>query len=195
MNLRLIGDIHNNVHVINDLLTDYLDYDLNIQLGDFGIGYGAEWTLNDFNSNKFKILSGNHDNYSLLNTFPHNLGKFGFFDGIFFISGAANHGNPKFIWESIELNLDEREECLKLWNKVCNDIKIVLSHDGPRSIVSKLLKKEIIPTITNTLLDELFKIHQPRYWFFGHHHKNVFLQENETYFHCLGKNKEFSIKI
>lgn len=60
--LRLIGDLHADHDAINDVLQSCHHYDLTIQLGDFGAGFGAEAYLPLISPNTFKVLQGNHDN-------------------------------------------------------------------------------------------------------------------------------------
>jgi predicted phosphodiesterase len=92
MRIQFVGDIHGNIQAIDALRLNHTQYDLTIQVGDFGIGFGAEGYLGYFDPNLFKILFGNHDNYFTLSQYPHNLGRFGIynFNGykIFFIGGA-----------------------------------------------------------------------------------------------------------
>jgi hypothetical protein len=197
--LRLIGDLHADHNAINDALQTCHHYDLTIQLGDFGAGFGAEAYLPLISPNTFKVLQGNHDNPTLLADFPHNLGRFGVFDlgdkKIFFVAGAwsidvvLRTPNVNW-WDNEQLSYKEAEDCLSLWENVCKDIDLVISHDGP-DIFTKLIKKALpTKTFTASLLGELYNIHQPPLWRIGHWHRSIQAQIGDTHFKCLNLNEE-----
>ena len=78
--LRLVGDLHGDPHAINQMKQSVDRYDLTIQIGDFGAGFGAESYLTNADPDKLKIMAGNHDCYEELAKTPYNLGRFGSFD-------------------------------------------------------------------------------------------------------------------
>lgn len=71
------------------------------------------------------------------------------------------------------------------------DIKpdIVITHDCPESVCLYLLPvgARLYQNITGWALDELFNIHQPKIWRFGHHHKSWRMTINGTDFRCLNE--------
>lgn len=200
MTLRLIGDIHGEYREIYEIIRTQFDYDLTIQLGDFGVGFGTvESYLNDLNSDRVKILHGNHDNPTILANYPHDLGRFGVYDfygmKIFFVAGAwsidQQYRKPGFTWwHNEELSFKEITDCLDLWEKVCNDIDLVITHDCPNSVSQIILKKAPILTSTGRLLEEMFKIHQPPKWRFAHWHLDFECKIGNTKFKCLNINKQ-----
>lgn len=204
MKIRLIGDVHGNHQVINQMLQSCHFYDCTIQLGDFGAGFGAEAYLPLISEEKFRVLHGNHDNPKILANYPHNLGRFGVFEcggkKIFFVAGAWSidyaYRTPGLSWWSDEeLSMSECEECLTLWEKVCNDIDIVITHDGPPNFTQHI--KGLFPIETNTgrLLWEIWKIHNPPVWFCGHWHKSCVKKIGDTEFRCLNINEEFVLEF
>lgn len=202
--LRLIGDIHGDLHEIYSLIQTMYDYDLTIQLGDFGIGFGAEDYLPDLNPEFVRILQGNHDNPSLIKQFPNDLGRFGVFDfygyKIFFVAGAQSIDEyirkPQINWwHNEQLGFKEQNDCLDLWEEVCESIDLVISHDCPLDVTRWILRQEPRGSATGRLLQEMFKIHEPPLWIFAHYHINFKCKMNKTEFKCLGLNKQLVLNI
>jgi len=198
MNLRLCGDLHGDSQKINKLLQSCHNYDLTIQLGDFGAGFGAEKYLDNVSSDIFRVLHGNHDDPSILARYPHNLGRFGIFEigkkKIFFIAGAKSidieSRTPGYDWwPNEELSFQECDECLTLWEENCKEIDMVISHDGPIPCTQLILKTAPFNTFTGRLLWEIWKIHKPPMWYFGHYHKPFKKKIQSTMFQCLDINE------
>jgi len=203
MTLRLLGDVHGDQHTINDWLSDYLNYDLNISVGDFGIGFGASYIFDEADPNRFKICAGNHDNYSLLKQHPHNLGDFGVFEfgdkKIFFVRGArsidAIRRTPGIDWwPDEELDLGQSYDCLDLWEKECDGVDFVISHDCPLNATNIIHHSWPEESHTGTLLWHMWRHHEPPAWYFGHHHRDWSQMIGRTYFHCLNIGKELVIE-
>lgn len=197
MKIRLCGDVHGDNQVINRWIQDH-QFDLTIVLGDFGAGFGSEKMLNHADPDKFKVLFGNHDNYNILAEYPHNMGRFGQFEfggiNFFFVGGAWSidyeFRTPGFDWwENEELSYKESNDCLDLWDEVKNDVDIVLSHDCPISVAHNILGFWPNQTHTSALLQEMYKIHQPKRWYFGHYHKGKTINHQDTVFRCLNINE------
>jgi len=199
MRLRVVGDTHGEREPITKMLQTCNSYALTIQLGDFGVGFGAEAYLPRVSSDRFKVLPGNHDNYSLLAQYPHNLGRFGVFEfagyKIFYVGGAYSidqHSRIEGVswWRNEELSYVEAEECLQLWETVCKNVALVLSHDGPPEFTKHILKSMPEDTHTGRLLQEMYKIHQPKQWIIGHWHKSFRKKIGKTAFRCLNIDEE-----
>jgi predicted phosphodiesterase len=200
MRIQFVGDIHGNIQAIDALRLNHTQYDLTIQVGDFGIGFGAEGYLGYFDPNLFKILFGNHDNYFTLSQYPHNLGRFGIynFNGykIFFIGGAWSRDwqcRTEWIswWHDEELSMKEGSDCLDLWEQNCKEINLIVSHDCPLEIYQDILN--IVPNNTNTqrLLSEIWTIYAPPKWIFGHYHQSYVKQIGNCEFRCLNINEPY----
>ncbi len=196
--LRLVGDVHGDYQALNELTQSCQFYDLTIQIGDFGIGFGAEKFLDRVSSDRLRVLHGNHDNWNILKQYPHDLGRFGVFEfagkQIFFVAGAwsIDHAlrTPGYDWWSCEeLSYEEADQCLTLWEKVCNDIDLVITHDAPPNVGYHILKAFPTDTHTGRLLWEMFKIHNPPAWRFGHWHKKFQKTIGTTDFRCIDINE------
>lgn len=212
MKLRIIGDIHGESAVFNKISQSLHKYDLSVQVGDCGIGFARhkqtklpEEYLQTMPSDKFKIIAGNHDNHEVLLSFPHYLGRFGTFEFanklFFFVSGACSTDIEQRTegfdwWRHEELNYLEYLECLNLWDKVHRKVFAVLSHDCPMMVSHALgLSYEAGKTSTRQLLSQLYDIHEPPNWFFGHHHQSKTIKHRETVFRCLNINEELVLEF
>jgi len=74
---------------------------------------------------------------------------------------------------------------------------IMLTHDCPETISPYLLRPgaQIYQNQTGYFLQELFNIHQPKRWFFGHYHKSWQMTINGTDFRCLNELETCSLEI
>ena len=199
MKLRLCGDVHGDHNAIIQILQSCHHYDLTIQMGDYGAGFGAEAYLPLVPHEKFRVLHGNHDNPAILARYPHDLGRFGVLEfgdkKIFYVAGAWSIDyqwrTPGLSWwPNEELDYTEAEECLKLWENVCADIDLVISHDGPPVFTQYIKNVYPIETFTGSLLWEMYKIHKPQLWRIGHWHKSFDKKIQSTHFRCLNINEE-----
>lgn len=197
--LRLVGDLHGDHDAINKVLQSCHRYDLTIQLGDYGAGFGAEAYLPLISPDTFKVLHGNHDNPDVLERFSHNLGRFGTFEFagklIFFVAGAYSidvaYRTPGLSWWAREeLSYEEGLSCLTLWESVCKDVDLVLSHDIPHEVCIMINRSEPVSTSTAQLLSQMAKIHSPPLWRFGHWHKTWRNTVNGTEYRCLNINEQ-----
>jgi len=204
MKLRLIGDIHGNPKSINNIKQTLHNYDLTIQLGDFGVGFGAEQYLNNIDSNKLKILQGNHDSPGLLSQLPHALNRFGILElndkKLFYIGGARSIDTESRIpllnwWPDEQLSYKECNDCLELYEKECKDIDIILSHDIGINIGMQVLGFWPQENLTNKLLYELWKIKEPEFHYFGHYHRSFNKKISNTNYRCLDINEMIILDI
>lgn len=207
MKLRVVGDIHGKASVINSITQSLHYYDLTVQIGDFGLGFpkfNKEKTPEEFlekeNSGCFKILLGNHDDYQSAKEYPQVLERFGTFEFadklFFYVSGADSVDRNQRTqgidwWDYEELSQKEGLDCLELWGSVKEKVYGVFSHDCPMSVAHSLgLGQDSVKSYTRQLLQQLYDIHEPHLWFFGHHHMSKTIKHRTTTFRCLGINEE-----
>lgn len=192
--LTFQGDLHGDLHAAKRAT---IQGEQIIQLGDLGIGFAANWLVESkiSNRNDYWFIRGNHDNPDLCRTNPRYLGEFGYDEalGIFYISGARSVDRYKRIegvdwWRDEELTAKQQNECFDLFVKLRP--KIVVSHDSP---VTGLKKRYIEYDGTKRFLEALYAAHQPRHWFYGHHHVNFTKRHKSTYFTCVGEKSTHSI--
>jgi hypothetical protein len=208
MNLRIIGDVHGCIDTPHPKkkvsyrhLVENAKY--SIQLGDMGFNYaGLMYGLDPLHH---VFLPGNHDNYDNLPV--HALGDYGLLTfGVwttFFVQGEwsidikqrqkyEQDTGIKIWWENEELSPDQMRLCLECYTYAKPDV--VVSHTCPASISSKVGSPDVWgffgwdePQVskTQTLLQNMYEVHQPKLWLFGHFHRNWFYTEKNTDFICI----------
>jgi predicted phosphodiesterase len=196
MKIRIIGDVHGKYGEYLSI-TDGAEY--SVQVGDMGFTYDHMKELNPLNHS---FIGGNHDNYDIIGDVSHCHGNFGMRhkgDGArgpvleYFIARGAYSVDKEYRtegrswWRNEEMNHDEANRCLNKYHRLRPDI--VVSHDCPMSMTPFFLTNDykLIPSFTGKLLEEMFQIHQPKMWFFGHHHNSKVVEAKGTKFTCLNE--------
>jgi len=179
-----IGDVHGK---IDEYLSLRSSYPNTIQLGDLGFNYNK--IPHDLNH---VWIMGNHDNWSvthpcMLRDFgPYKLNGFEFF----YIAGAYSI-DKKYRTVGIDWFCEEETpyerllECIDYFASL--KPRVVVSHTCPLSAVFKLHGDCRFSSRTEHALEQMFSIHQPEYWIFGHHHKKFKKTINGTRFICLSE--------
>jgi hypothetical protein len=196
----IIGDIHGDIPKLFELADGLDDW---IQIGDLGWGF-VRSTIPKFPGNG-KAIRGNHDCPVSAREHPSYLGDFGVTDeGIFFCSGACT---PEFDrirrtagydwWPDEELSYAELKEMLALYEDTKPDI--VVTHDSPYFMYKALLGATATKhggwagdpnqNRTSQAFDEMFSIHRPKFWYFGHWHFPWAMQLKGTWFRCVDINE------
>ena len=215
--LRVIGDVHGSIskrlrlpdvpsyiEIVDDLDAD----DYSVQVGDLGFDY-SELSLLDPEQDKF--FYGNHDNLDTYYDSPNALGDYGMVNlgpwGFFFVRGAISidmesrkrveaKGLGKCWWAGEELSYREAALCFEEYRDAKPDV--VMSHDCPATI-SKMIgvpgileafgfKKDFVSQSQN-LLEQMFIVHQPKLWIFGHYHKSHDFTYKGCRFMCLAERE------
>ena len=205
--LRLCGDVHGNISAYIDLVKNF---DYSIQLGDLGFKYKP--IIMNLSSHFHKVLGGNHDNYTLekgvfVHQTSHFLGDYGVHDvpeigSFFFVRGGQSIDKSMRLvgidwWLEEELSYGDCAKVVQLYEQV--KPAFVITHECPESIIPYVSNMgrwnglPVGPSKTALLLQNLFEIHQPKFWFFGHHHKSWSMIVNGTNFRCLNELEVFDI--
>lgn len=197
--LRLIGDVHGRYEEYIRL-AQQAEY--SIQLGDLGFDYSL--VRKELDPARHRVLGGNHDNYEewegrFILQPPHFLGDFGThtvpdFGDFFFLRGGHSidkadrqEGLDWFPLE--EITYSQGMRALEMYS----DLKptLMLSHEAPTQLIDLVsgLKTwdgvPIRPSMTANLLGQMWEIHKPRLWVFGHHHRDWAMALEGTTFRCL----------
>lgn len=196
--LRFIGDAHGLFHKYKNLI---FDVDYSIQIGDFGFKEAWENLIKDgIDSNHHKVLGGNHDDYGFIysNNPPHFLGEFGEFYiedfKVFFVRGGFSIDYTMriegvSIWREEQLNYLQMERCIDVYTK--SKPNILITHCPPDGLMQRIHGEYYTPikSSTGALLHELYQIHQPTLWIYGHMHppKNFIKKVGDTNFVCLSE--------
>lgn len=189
--IRFIGDLHGNLHLYMHFLQGQ---EQTIQVGDLGFDYKP---LEQVDPDTHKCLGGNHDNYAHMRS-DHWLGDFGTyypkaFCPIFYVRGASSIDNATRLiginrHDEEQLNAQQRFDALEAY-KLAKP-KFVLSHDCPMSICEFAFGKkqwdnlEVKPSFTAQLLQAMLEYHVPKYWVFGHHHRQWSANFMGSQFEC-----------
>jgi len=201
--VRIIGDVHGKVAPYIRLIKD-VEY--SVAVGDIGFK-GTYHQLEHDHGKYFEapykhcFVPGNHDDYdnlpdwALVDCGIHNQGDLKFF----FIRGGESidqyhRTEGESWWRNEQLNFQESTDCLKAYEEAKPDV--VISHDCPLICYNRVITNSMKERGSHTarLLDECFKIHPPRHWFFGHHHQTMTWQITRTVFHCLGELDYFDVE-
>lgn len=195
----IVGDIHGKIREFDTLCDKFPKEDLIIQLGDFGFGFfrGYELEFVKRFPDNMKFITGNHDDPALAQANPNYLGKYGYLSDhkAFYLGGAfsvdRDWRTPGISWwPDEELSQDELLKAIEEYIK-CKP-EIVLTHDCPSSVMEpfcelRSFKMECGTSRTAKALDHMFNAHQPKAWYFGHHHISKTIEVKGTVFRCLNE--------
>lgn len=192
--ITLIGDVHGKYDKYHKILSRKEENPYTLQVGDFGFNYE---TLKNVDPAHHIFIGGNHDNYDKVESVSNYLGNYGYmvnFNGIdfFYYRGAYSIDRQYRTigidwWENEQVDITSFMKARELYGDIKPDI--VITHDCPESVSSCLLPPyaRLYQNITGWALDELFNIHQPKIWRFGHHHKSWRMNIRGTDFRCLNE--------
>lgn len=188
--MRIIGDVHGKHGAYLDLISNRK---FSVQVGDFGFDYSV---LDNVDPNNHKIIGGNHDNYDIIDNYPHFLGNFGNFenDGIsfFFVRGERSvdaHLRTEGIswWRNEELSMQQGYDAIAAYES-CKP-SVVISHGCPAEIMPYFITnpEKFHPSRTSQILDSMWSIHIPKFWIFGHHHNSKSMVISDCFCCCLNE--------
>lgn len=203
----MIGDTHGDFRYLELLIKQYKAKNVFI-CGDFGY-----WPINDkefmcpFINNNAKIYfcDGNHENHFALGKLLKKYGKKNPIEvceniyymprgsilnlngkKILFMGGAESMDKhlriPHFDWfpeESITINQINALKKTK--------IHTVISHAAPRFVLNDLENMAKRRYITPILLEHVFELYKPKYWYFGHYHQYYSNYIDDCWFYGLNK--------
>lgn len=211
---RIIGDVHGQVTRYITNRTPYAgakaltrtyasliaDAEESVQIGDMGWREDLEYVRNTVDSVRHKVIYGNHDDYD--NPLQHSLGDYGVYTPksvpltFFYIRGEHSidkkyrewYGPKKTWWHQEELDYQQMNECLALYEQVKPDV--LITHGCPsllynHGILTNAMKLE--PSRTAKFLDYVITAHRPKRHYFGHHHHDWKLELDGTRFECINE--------
>lgn len=193
--MRIIGDVHGKFDKYYKIAKEAKE---SVQIGDFG--FASEWLSlhnSDLDPAKHKVLGGNHDEYPTASNVPHYLGDYGVHNceefSFFFIRGALSidrHLRTTGVswWEDEELSYNSLNQAMDTYAIEKPDV--VISHTCPRTVAGRMFKpssKHEYKSVTESALEGMFKMHQPKIWIFGHWHQGAIVKIDGTTFRCLSE--------
>jgi hypothetical protein len=186
--MRFIGDIHGKLDQYKTIIDSC---DESIQVGDYGIGF-VDNTLRDTNH---KFIRGNHDNPKLCKKEPNWIKDGTFEDDIFYIGGASSIDRAMRYegvnwWRDEQLSFEELYNLYQKYSEYKPDI--VVSHECPDIISDSIMSKAGLGKFkdnsrTRDALQNMFMLHKPKLWIFGHWHFNFDEVILGTRFICLNE--------
>jgi len=208
--ILLIGDLHSKWASYIDILRDS-GIERSIQVGDFGWGMSLDpdpassafpkqfqqhLLTEDLDciGGNHKYFRGNHDNPVLCAQHKHCLPDVYVDDsiGLMSVAGAfsIDRGNRTLgydWWPEEELSYDQLFAAIDMYEKV--KPRVMLSHDCPESVVGHMFSRynPDFGSRTRSALDNMFSIHQPDLWVFGHWHNSHVYHQQGTKFVCLNE--------
>jgi len=178
--MRIIGDVHGEYAKYIPIINGCLD---SVQVGDMGFDYKPIEGLYE----RHKFIGGNHDNYDTISNQPNYLGDYGIYKDIGFVRGAKSTDIQWRTlgidyWREEELSYTQSIDCMNWYTHAKPEIMI--THDCPLVICSDM-GLEPIRSNTQQLLQNLYDIHQPKLWIFGHYHISKYGKIGMTKYRCL----------
>lgn len=200
--LRVVSDVHGKYELMDQL---NLHDKYVVQLGDMGFNY--QHLYENYDPNLLKVCLGNHDAYNnrpigfdLGDYGSAKLGpfKFWFVRGEFSIDCKIRADYelrgiwPKTWFDNEQLNENERQSCLREYGMT--KPRVVMSHGCPIFIKEKISNPDIMRSfgwpedmnsVTQQLLQDMWDVHQPELFIFGHFHRDWYHVEGNTTFICM----------
>jgi len=194
---RLIGDIHGDLSAYEKIIEGS---DNSIQIGDFGIGFAGDYwheKVADLHTNpNRRFIRGNHDDPGRCRETAGWIPDGTVQDDVMFIGGAWSIDAGRRVegvswWRDEENSWEDFYRFIDIYAQV--KPRVLITHDCPTEISKTMfidsglsLGDTAFKTRTGTALQNMFELHQPEQWYFGHwHHTKTYL-ENDTKFMCLG---------
>lgn len=199
--LRLIGDVHGKY---GGYICLAHEAKCSIQLGDMGFNYRR--IADELDPVRHRILGGNHDNYeeNAAGKFyfqpDHFLGDFGVHSVAgydFFYVRGGNSIDKEYRkegldwWPREQITYRQATEALALYDSIRPDY--VITHECPAGVIDFVSGgktwngRYIQPSMTANLLQQMFDSHKPKFWYFGHHHKDWEADLLGCKFQCLNE--------
>jgi predicted phosphodiesterase len=187
--LRIIGDVHGQVREYQKI-TSHVSH--SVQVGDMGFREEYAHINRHVDGRNHRFVAGNHDDYDNLPN--HALGDFGEEElgGVqfFYVRGAESIDKAHRIeglswWRDEEIGIEVGRSVISAYAR--SKPSMVISHDCPTQALPSLVINDGKENCsrTNQLLGRLFEIHQPKMWFFGHHHQTKSKVIGGCIFQCL----------
>lgn len=180
--VTFVGDVHDEVP---KYLQETEGLDRVIQVGDFLCG---KTFFERYIPEHHRFIHGNHDDVRQYSRMPQFIDPGTFCHGVFCIGGSDH--SPRHRKPMDLPNLDFIRAAYKEYLP-----EYVCSHTCPSVCGDLMTFGGYIEMPMETFLGELFMIHHPKLWVFGHWHKSWRRVINGTQFVCLNQVETFTCNI
>lgn len=214
--IRFIGDVHGKYGRYKTILADS-PYPT-IQVGDMGVGFrrwphgepSANPPFDQMKAGDHRFIRGNHDNPDVCRRHPQCIADGTVQDDVMFVGGAlsidASMRYEDFSWwRDEELSYPELMAIIELF--AVARPRIMVTHECPELIAEMIIGR--IPDLrggrikmdprfasrTRVAFQNMFEMHQPEIWIFGHYH--VWFDENinGTRFVCIPELGTIDVQV
>lgn len=182
MKILVMGDIHGDTFGVERAL-EVVDADMNIQIGDFGVGFL------DVEGISFKktvhFIDGNHDDIPGLQS-----GAYKLHSSVKYIPRATRWATPSISFMGGAMSIDQhlRTEGTSWWREEIPTYKefdtfaalepseIFITHTCPQVVIDEVFAKRMhifgMDPVSRSL-EQIRQIKAPKVWLFGHWHSKV----------------------
>ena len=218
-----VGDLHGDLDAIKnvEIWADEINAEAIVQVGDFGCLWFNdvdEYFNTRLSKRPWYTCGGNHDNYDNWRvSSPLYLNRFNSLELLpnvywikrghcqeignrkhLFLGGATSPDKLQRIegktWWEYEMPTYQE---LRTFSEELDNEKpdVVITHDGPANIVKDMLGINWDSALSRDLQNILDNsTHKPKHWYFGHYHKFIQEQKEDTLFSCCGAHGEAFIR-
>lgn len=206
--ITVIGDVHGKTQQYQKIIRQKYQDCKTIQIGDMGIGF-AGVGLHKM-SDDHRWFRGNHDDPAKCRNTTNYMGDWGLIPDtkLMWIAGAFSVDRDYRIpgiswWPDEELSYEELQKVIATYSTVKPDY--VLSHEAPsragRALLDHLMgpyfsaKQNCCNSRTAEALQQMFDIHRPKEWVFGHYHIDKSFMIENTKFICVAELSTYDLVI
>jgi hypothetical protein len=215
--ITFIGDVHGKTDQYQKMLQRRFDGQTTFQVGDMGVGFANQrGNFDEHGGLRPEIMSrgrhlwirGNHDNPEVCRRQGDRgyAGDYGYIEDLelFFLGGAHSvdyqwRTPGRSWWEEEQLSYPELGKAFDLYLE--KKPKYVATHDAPTAAVTWLLtscnfrlyKLESAHQRTSLALQQMFDMHKPVEWVFGHYHISQSFDWQGTKFTCVNELDTYTI--
>lgn len=206
---RLIGDIHGHWYEYYNL-TSSIEHS-SVQVGDFGIGFNGQYwedrVVEHHASGQHRFIRGNHDNPATCKAaMPGYIQDGTVENDVMYLGGAWSIDRGYRVegvdwWRDEELSYGELDTLISVYSAARP--RVMITHDCPILAAYHMFIKSgqslggrtLHLTRTGEALQQMFEIHQPEEWYFGHWHITKRMEINGTTFQCLGIDDYIDVEL
>jgi predicted phosphodiesterase len=186
--IRFIGDIHGKFNLLSEFVKN-VETPV-IQIGDLGIGFGV-----NPKTIPCQFIRGNHDNLQECKQYANFIQDGSFLNNMFFVGGALSIDKDSRIegknwWRDEEIGYNDWNQIIDNYSNIKPDF--VVSHDCPKIANPRDF---CVNSMTQNGLSELFSIHHPKIWIFGHHHIDFDKVIDGTRFICVNQDSFIDLEF
>lgn len=192
MKLRLIGDIHGDMHAYMRLIDGA---ERSVQVGDYGMGFVDNVITSRYSPHRF--IRGNHDSPDVCWHEPNWIPDGTIEDNIMYVGGASSIDRAFRVpgiswWHDEQLSSEQLDMLIEVYATV--QPEIMITHECPDFVATEMCnyrgwRKFEDFSRTREAFDRMIGLHKPKLWVYGHWHMDFEMFLCGTKFVCLNINQ------